>query len=102
MTKKIKSKKQAGFVILFAVTISSIILDIALGVANISFREMKFSTNVKDSNNAFFAADTGLEYVLMNDKYPSTLYPLNATTNINIFGKIFVWIGNRFSIHRKW
>lgn len=81
--KKIK-KNSSGFVILFAITISSIILSIALGVANISFREMRFSTSVKDSNNAFFAADTGLEYVLFNDKVPRGPYPQGQTT-INIF-----------------
>src|SRR3989344_7795571 len=58
----------SGFVILFAVMISSIILAIALGVSNIAFKEIKFSTSVKDTNDAFFAADTGLECALFNDK----------------------------------
>ncbi|MEK9181510.1 MAG: malectin [Patescibacteria group bacterium] len=63
---KIKNKK--GFVILFAVTLSSLILAIALGVSNITLKEMKFSTSAKDTNEAFFAADTGIECALMNDK----------------------------------
>lgn len=64
--KKIKNNK--GFVILFAVTISSILLAIALGVANIAFREMKFGTSARDTNDAFFAADTGAECALFYDK----------------------------------
>lgn len=85
--KNKNQNKNKAFVILFAVTISSIILAIALGVANISFREMRFSTSVKDSNNAFFAADSGLEFVLMNDKYPPIVdYPVGATSYENIFG----------------
>jgi len=57
-----------GFVILFAVMISSILLAIGLGVSNIAFREVKFGTSAKDANDAFFAADTGIECALFNDK----------------------------------
>lgn len=64
-------QKNRGFVILFAVTISSILLAIALGVANIALKEVKFGTNARDTNNAFFAADRGIESVLFNDKPPS-------------------------------
>lgn len=58
----------SGFVILFAVTLSAILLAIALGVANIALKEVKFSTSAKDTNNAFFAADTGIEKALFEDK----------------------------------
>jgi hypothetical protein len=60
---------RSGFVILFAVTISAILLAIALGVANIAFKEVRFGTSARDSNDAFFAADTGAECALINDKY---------------------------------
>ncbi len=65
----------SGFVILFAVTISSIILAIALGVADIAFKEINFSTSAKETNDAFFAADAGTEFVLFKDK-TSTNYPM--------------------------
>lgn len=61
---------RSGFVLLFAVTLSSILLAIALGVTNIAFKEAKFSTNAKDTNNAFFAADTGAECALLYDRNP--------------------------------
>ncbi len=67
MIKKI-TKNKRGFVILFAVTISSILLAIALGISNISMKEVKFSTSAKNTNEAFFAADTGIEYALFHDK----------------------------------
>ena len=73
MIKKIK-KLKSGFVILFAVTISAIILAIALGVSNIAFREIKFGTNARGSNDAFFAADTGAECALNNDKPSSNSF----------------------------
>jgi len=74
MIKKVFKKNNKGFVILFAVTLSSIILAIALGVSNVALKEIKFGTSAKDTNEAFFAADTGAEYVLNEDKKGS--YPL--------------------------
>ncbi len=59
---------RSGFVLLFAVTISAIVLAISLGVANIALKEVKFGTNARDANDAFFAADTGIEYALWIDK----------------------------------
>ncbi|OGI59396.1 hypothetical protein A3C60_02455 [Candidatus Nomurabacteria bacterium RIFCSPHIGHO2_02_FULL_37_45] len=67
-----KIKKNNGFVILFAVMLSSIILAISLGIANIALKEIKFGTNARDTNNAFFAADTGIECALFSDRPPSS------------------------------
>lgn len=75
-------KEDKGFVILFAVTLSAIILSIALGVANIAFREVKFGTNARDTNNAFFAADAGIEYVLFNDSNNDYTLDLNERTRV--------------------
>ncbi|MBI2627475.1 hypothetical protein HYW72_00935 [Candidatus Nomurabacteria bacterium] len=66
-TGKVK-KNSGGFVMLFAVTLSAILLSIALGISNIAFREVRFSTNARDTNDAFFAADTGAENALFRDK----------------------------------
>lgn len=79
MAKIIKNKK--GFVLLFAVTISAIFLAIALGVANIAFREVRFSTNARDTNEALFAADTGVEFMFHWDKIGSFPTPTMPTTN---------------------
>jgi|SRR3989344_1948235 len=68
----------AGFVILFAVTLSAIILAIALGVANIALKEVKFSTNARNTNDAFFAADTGAECSLFYDKLSGSLFPITG------------------------
>ena len=68
-----RAEGSAGFVILFAVTISSILLAIALGVSNIALKEVKFGTDARETNNAFFAADSAVEYALFNDKPPLSL-----------------------------
>ncbi len=59
--------KQHGFVILFTVLISSIILAIALGVASVAYREVLLSGTAKDAQYSFFAADTGAECALYWD-----------------------------------
>lgn len=69
-------KSGAGFVMLFAVTLSSILLAIALGVANIALKEVTFSTLAESTNNAFVAADTGAECTLFYDKLTGSSFPL--------------------------
>jgi len=59
---------QKGIALLFAVFLSTIFLTIALGVLSIATKELSFSTSAKDSNDAFFAADSVLECALFNDK----------------------------------
>lgn len=71
--EKIKKNKK-GFVILFTVALSSIILAITMSVIEISFKEINFSTEAKDTNDAFFAADAGAECVLFNDKLDSNSF----------------------------
>jgi hypothetical protein len=70
-----KIKKNKGFVILFAVTISSLILAIALGIASIAQKEVKFATSGRDANEAFLAADAGNEYALYSDKPGIAFFP---------------------------
>lgn len=79
MIKRIK--KNSGFVLLFAVTLSAILLSVALGVSSIAEKEIKFGTSGRDTNNAFFAADTGIESVLVKDKSGSSSYLLLDTEN---------------------
>ena len=72
-------KSGAGFVILFAVTLSALLLSIALGISNITLREIKFGTSARDTNDAFFAADTGIECAFYYDRaYPNKAF-LNPT-----------------------
>ncbi len=66
-------KKQRGFIILFAVTLASLLLSIALGIASVSYREVTFSTSAREANDAFLAADSGAECILSHDKQSSAL-----------------------------
>lgn len=93
ITKNIK-KNNKGFVILFAITISSILLAIALGVANIALKEVKFGTNARDTNNAFFAADSGIEYALFTDKPPTSPYTLTPPETSRSWPLTFTGLGS--------
>jgi len=81
--KTIFIQKNRGFVILFSVTVSGILLAIALGVLNVAFKEVRFSTSAKDANDAFFAADTGAECALKYDKFASSLNAFTGTATMN-------------------
>ena len=72
--------KKKGFALLFAILLSTIILVIALSVSNIALKELNFSTSAVDTNNAFFAADTGAECALYNDRYDVNKFPLTGST----------------------
>lgn len=78
-----KIKKNRGFVVLFAVTLAAILFSIALGIANIALKEIKFGTSAKDTNDAFFAGDTGVECALFNDKSPTHFPTAGPATAIS-------------------
>lgn len=82
--KKIKNNKK-GIALLFSIMLSAIFLTIALGVLNISVKELNFSSSAKDASNAFFAADSGVECALYNDKTGSTTFTVAGGT-IDCFG----------------
>jgi len=59
--KFVGSGRNTGFVLLFTILVSSIILLIALGISGISYRETILTSEANGGAEAFFAADTGAE-----------------------------------------
>ena len=86
--KEIKiNKTKSGFVMLYAIVLSSMLVSVTLGVMNISFKEIGFGTSGIDTNDAFFAADTGVECALYNDKITMNKFPVTGpATGINCAG----------------
>lgn len=68
-TKKFNrvSKSTTGFAMLFAVLTASLLLTIGISIFNISFKELSISTNARESQIAFFAADSARECALYWD-----------------------------------
>ncbi len=55
---------EKGFAMLFAVLVSSIILAIGLSIFNLTIKELTLSSSGRESQVAFYAADTGAECAL--------------------------------------
>src|SRR3989344_5447846 len=58
----------AGFTLFFAVLIASLLLAIGLAIFNITIKELVLSSSVRDSEFAFYAADSGVECALYWDR----------------------------------
>ncbi|MFC1720714.1 hypothetical protein ACFL0K_00440 [Patescibacteria group bacterium] len=65
--KSNKSNTSLGFVLPFAVLISGILLSIGLGIFSITIKELTISSSGRESQFAFYAADTGGECALFWD-----------------------------------
>ncbi|OGI82869.1 hypothetical protein A3I25_02065 [Candidatus Nomurabacteria bacterium RIFCSPLOWO2_02_FULL_42_17] len=53
-----------GFTILFAILASAALLIMALGITNITYKEIILSGSAREAGHALFAADTGVECAL--------------------------------------
>lgn len=73
-----KTKKQKGFTLLFAVLVSTLIISISATVISIAIRQTIISGTSRESQYAFYAANTALECVFYWDKIGIT----NATTSV--------------------
>lgn len=83
-----KNSTNSGFVMLFAVFLSVAILSLTMGVLNVSFKEVNFSSSGRGSIDASLAADLGVECALYNDKSTANKFPIPyaATTMNNCVG----------------
>ena len=80
--KKEESYDSRGFVILFAMMISSIILLVSTTMYNISKKDIIISSYARESQRAFYAANSALECALFNDVSDyldnGTYFPISA------------------------
>ncbi len=59
--------REQGVALLFVILLTSVLLLVAIGISNISYRETTFSIEAQDSDTSFFSADTGIECGLYLD-----------------------------------
>lgn len=71
------SLREGGFTLLLSLVVVSIVLSVGLGVFDIVFRELIFSGMSRESQKAFYAADTGAECALYWDIKQG---PISSTT----------------------
>ncbi len=62
------SKKNAGFTLLFAALVTSLLLSVGLAIFNITLQQFLLASSGRESQFAFYAADSGVECGLYFDK----------------------------------
>ena len=62
-----RAHSKQGFTLLFAALVASLVLSIGIAVFNITLKELKLSSAGRESQFAFYAADTGAECALYWD-----------------------------------
>ncbi len=74
--KSILFKKQKGFTVLFSVIVSAIVLAIGISIANITLKQIIISSAGRESQIAFYAADSGAECAMYYDLKNTDIFNL--------------------------
>ena len=61
--------KNKGFVLLIAIVIATILFSIGVGLATVIFKELILAFTARESQRAFYAADTGIECIRYWDNW---------------------------------
>ncbi len=84
-----KKNTQKGFSVLFASLVGSLVLAIGLAILSITIKQITLSSAGRESQKAFYAADTGTEFALFLDRggdntedCPDGIFPLPGSTSI--------------------
>jgi hypothetical protein len=88
------NKNEKGFVALFSVLVSSILLLMALSISGIAYKEQLLSVNAKSSQYSFVAADTGMECALYYDVKQQWFTSTNSLANIECGGSPVQLLGD--------
>ena len=75
-------KNTKGFAMLFAVLVSSVLLAVGLSIFNLTVKELSLSASGRESQFAFFAADTGAECALYWDIKGSQVFATSSASVI--------------------
>lgn len=75
--------KKTGFAILYSVLIASILLSIGLAIFNLTIKELLLSSLGRDSQFAFYAADTGAECAFYWDFHGDAFSTSTPAESIN-------------------
>ena len=92
LLKHKKAHTSQGVALLFSILLTSTLLLVALGIAQVSYKEGVFALEARDSDVAFTAADTGAEcalYMDTNGAFASdsdTFYCHNTPVNVTFTG----------------
>lgn len=80
-------KTTTGFTVLFAVIVASLVLALGLGIVAITMKEVKLSGTGRDSQLAFYAADSGSECAEYYDVIQSAFSTSTSASTIKCNGQ---------------
>ena len=80
-----RAPSRRGFALLFAILASSVLLSIGAAIWNIAFREVLLSSFGRESQSAFYVADTAIECAFFHDFIGTDVF---ATSTDSVPGKI--------------
>ena len=84
--KGLAPSRVEGFTLFIAIVVSGTLLLIASGIVNLALKQSLISAFGRESQNAFYAADTGIECALYWDVHnPSGISAFSTTTGSTIF-----------------
>jgi len=86
MNRKLINKNNNGFTLFVSIVIMGTVLLIATGVVSLAVKQAFISSAGKESQNAFYAADTGVECALFWDIHnPSGVSAFGTSTASSIY-----------------
>jgi hypothetical protein len=77
------TSNKKGFAMLFAVLVSSVLLSVGISIFNLTLKELTLSSSGRESQFAFYSADTGIECALYWDfksTVPSTMFATSSAS----------------------
>ena len=77
------ASRSRGFVAVFAMLIATVILIMVISITGTAYKETMLSASVRESERAFYAADTGVECGLYLDRIDGTVFVDGGVTDIS-------------------
>ncbi len=74
------TRSSRGFAMLFAVLVSSVLLSIGLSIFNLTVKELALSSSGRESQFAFYAADSGTECALYWDFKGQNIFATSSSS----------------------
>ena len=73
-----------GFALLFAILASSVLLSIGAAIWNIAFREVLLSSFGRESQSAFYVADTAIECAFYHDFITTDVFATSSSLTLGV------------------
>jgi len=86
--KSLKNKNEKGFTLLFAVLVSTLVLAVGASIISMAIRQTILSGIGRDSQFAFYAANTGVECGIYYDRLDSYNFATSTDSSVDS-GDIF-------------